>query len=111
MQGSAGYHAVARFLDVDTRIPVIRRFGVLNTQDLLYMQAELVQLERELECISREDAESHDADRTAYRHSAQALQQSLQRGDDFQWKKVLEIREKLRQYSTEAQRGFKSYCS
>lgn len=104
MQGSAGYHAVARFLDVDTRVPIVRRFGVLNTQDLLYMQAELVQLERELECIAREDAESQDPERTAYCHSTKALLQSLQGGDDFQWRKMLEIREKLRQYSNNISR-------
>jgi hypothetical protein len=99
MQRSAGYHAIASFLDMDTGVPIIRRFGVLNTQNLLYMQAELVQLERELDCIVDEDARSHDAERMKYQHSVRALQKSLQGGDDSQWNKILEIREKLHQYS------------
>jgi hypothetical protein len=99
MQHSAGYHAVASFLDMDTGVPIIRRFGLLNTQNLLYMQAELVQLERELECIVNEDARSHDAERIKYSHSVRALQKSSEGGDNFQWNKILEIREKLHQYS------------
>lgn len=95
-----GYHTLAHFLDLPPNVPVLRRFGSLNLLNLLYMQAELVHLESQLRCIAREDAESGDLTRREFAHSATLLQESAAGAEDFQWSKILEIREKLEIYST-----------
>ncbi|KAJ4301275.1 hypothetical protein N0V90_003366 [Kalmusia sp. IMI 367209] len=94
-----GYYSIARFFDEESGIPVVRKFGILNAQNILYMQAELVQLEAELACIVHEDAESGDAERENYRYSARALQKSMEGIESFQWEKILEIRQKLKEYN------------
>lgn len=101
MAENEGYRSVACFLNEKGVIPSFRQFGTLNIQNLLYMQAELVQLEAELQCIAREDAQSDDPDRQNFRYSHLKLQKSLEEGDgdDIQWRKILEIREKLENYS------------
>ncbi|KAG7293531.1 hypothetical protein NEMBOFW57_003583 [Staphylotrichum longicolle] len=80
-----------------------RRFGALAAEDLLYRQAELVELERSLREYQQEDKESGHRDRERYAFNWDKLQRSghndaAEGNDDIQWQTILEIREKLKSY-------------
>ena len=108
MAHTDGYHRLAHVLDQPPNVPALRRFGSLNLLNLLYLQAELVELEADLQNIAREDADSGDATRQKFAHSAQLLQESAKGIEDFQWVKMLEIREKLKNYSKLAYPSFRT---
>ncbi|KAL8715710.1 MAG: hypothetical protein Q9220_000377 [cf. Caloplaca sp. 1 TL-2023] len=76
-----------------------RRFQSLGMKSLLYMQAELLHLENELKAIENEDQTSHDPERAYLHASVFNLKQSAGTSHEIQWRKVLEIREKVRLYS------------
>ena len=63
------------------------------------MQAEILHLERELHIIETEDQGSDDQARASLRISLFNLKESSGKSYDAQWRKVLEIREKLDRYS------------
>ena len=50
-----GYPSYAEFISKDRDAAVYRRFGNLNARNLLYMQSELHELERQLEDLDKED--------------------------------------------------------
>lgn len=99
MAESEGYRAIAQFLAEEPGIVILNRFSTLNVQNLLYMQSELYHLEDELHEITKEDAASSCPTRQNYRYSFKELEHSLSGSEDFQWKKILEIRDKLKLYS------------
>ena len=99
MSESEGYRALAQFFNNEPGMAILSRFGTLNIQNLLYMQAEIFHLERELQSIASEDSSSPCAERQDYRYSVVNLQSSLDGMESFQWEKILEIREKLERYS------------
>ena len=100
MSESEGYRAIAQYFAKENGIVILNRFRTLNIQNLLYMQAELFRLEDELQCIAIEDSKSPCSKRQNYRYSFIDLQDSLKGKECFQWTKMLEIREKLKRYST-----------
>ncbi|KAK4040930.1 hypothetical protein C8A01DRAFT_15236 [Parachaetomium inaequale] len=80
-----------------------RRFGALSAEDLLYRQAELVELERNLREYQEEDKKSGHEDRERYGFNWDTLRRSADDdaadgNDGSQWETVLEIREKLKEY-------------
>ena len=82
---------------------MFKRFAGLNMRNLLYMQAELLSLEDELEVMTQNDHNGPaGSTRTFYGGSAQRLRASCQCADPKdreQWDKILEIRERLKEYS------------
>ncbi|MCJ1452195.1 hypothetical protein MMC28_002537 [Mycoblastus sanguinarius] len=95
----AGYPQLSSVMATHPEIAIFRTFGSLNTRNLLYLQAELVHLEKELSDIEREDSFSNDASRQSFQYDWFCLQKSFEDGGDpFQWEKVLEIRKKLSEY-------------
>lgn len=97
-----GYAKIADLMSHDTGLAIFRRFGALNMQQLLYLQAELVQLEAEL----REQSEfDHQHQNDPFKHSFArswiALKDSADEEETgHQWKKICEIQGKLQKYST-----------
>ena len=91
-----GYPKLAGRMEILPEIAIFRRFGALNTQRLLRMQAELIQLEQRLR-----DCEAVDSiqKKKAYSIDWKALKQSTADGDPGQLKLVQEIDEKLKEYS------------
>lgn len=84
-----------------------RRSSYLNVLNLLYRQARLLELDFELKEIASEDMNAPDVlqnkRRRQYYLSAKALRDSVRtEEDDLQWKKVIEIRESLEEYSKTA---------
>ncbi len=92
-----GYPKVAAFMGLKPGFNIFRRFGALNARNLLYMQAELNELELELQEIAIEDATCEDPKRLLYATRWRDLNEGR---DDVQWKMVLRIRERLKEYST-----------
>jgi hypothetical protein len=82
-------------------VATFRRFGALNAENLLYLQAELVRLEFELRQIAQENDCSNDLKRSIYSAHWISLMEAenTPNGDGRQWRIVLQIRERLKEYS------------
>lgn len=93
-----GYPRLARLMGSNPALAIFRRYGTLNAQNILYMQAELDQLERELQGIALEDRHSGHAEKERYSREWWRLARA-QGGDSLQWNKCLEVRAKLNEYS------------
>ena len=64
-----GYDKLAAFIAVDHGMTICRRFSTLNAKNLLYLQAELVNLEAELRDIVAQDKLSPDATKRLFPYS------------------------------------------
>jgi hypothetical protein len=94
-----GYAKIATLMSHHDELAIFRRFSRLNLQTLLYLQAELTHLEADLKQLSIRD--QADQNRAVYSKYWWYLAQSEDDHDDKQqWNKVLQIREKLKEYST-----------
>jgi hypothetical protein len=124
-----GYAKIATLMGAYPEVGIVRRFAALNAQNILYMQAELINLESRLRRYEKEDRESGDQARRDYavnwfklRYAAdppgcsdalsESTGKSIQEKDEKddkgdveiyrarRWETMLEIREKLYSYST-----------
>ena len=95
-----GYHEFAEIVGKYPGLAIFRRFATLNAQNLLYLQSELANLELELQTIVRQNVNSRDEKRQQYQTDITALKSAPRDADEGrQWRKCLEIREKLKEYS------------
>lgn len=92
-----GYPKLACQMELRPEVAIFRRFGALNAENLLYFQAELAMLERDLR--DRQSEDSHYPDKAKYASSWYQLSNSKDRDEDSQLSLVYKIREKLRLYS------------
>ena len=92
-----GYTKVANLMANQHEYAIVRRFGISNMQNLLYLQAEISHLEADLARLAARDASLDD--RKFYARDWQSLTDG---GNQEQWNKFLELREKLAEYSTSA---------
>jgi hypothetical protein len=106
-----GYADIAKLMCKRPEVAIFRRFAFLNTKNLLYLQAELIHLEIELNYQIKLDKTKEAAE--IERHKNQEAVESelpheiLSPDRDWedltkakrQWKKFGEIREKLKEYS------------
>jgi hypothetical protein len=124
----AGYAKIATLMGAYPEVAIIRRFAALNAQSILYLQAELINLESRLRRYEKEDKESGVATRKDYdvnwfklknavdlsrisdalpEGGEKSTQENAERCDDRdvdvsggrRWEVMSEIREKLEQYS------------
>jgi hypothetical protein len=93
-----GYPALARVM-VYPGMSMFKKFAELNMRNLLYMQAEILDLERELHIVAGMDNTSSQESVKEFATSALALRSSAEGGNGSQWELVLQIREKLKKYS------------
>ncbi|KAI4708305.1 hypothetical protein J4E89_006927 [Alternaria sp. Ai002NY15] len=93
-----GYPGLAKFIghDLDQGLGIFKQFAELNARNLLYMQAELLCLEQELDVITYVD--EHGTDLTT-KNFARSVWEMKKPPNRPQWNKVLEIRRKLKDYS------------
>lgn len=94
-----GYRKVARLMGSHDELLILRRFRSLNAQNMLYLQAELVHLEADLQELARRDAsqpgrEYHQRDWWSLSHGGANADEANE-----QWETILAIREKLEKYS------------
>lgn len=96
-----GYPRLASLMGAHPEIATFRRFGALNALNLLYMQAELTDLENSLHKQAKSDAESGHPDRSIYHRDWQTLSESLttEDGNPAQWRTMLKVKDKLSEYS------------
>lgn len=108
----AGYRLLASAMGHSPQLAIFKRFGTLNAQNILYLQAELTVLENKLEEYIKEDQSARGGDRDIYDRDWETLKTSHEinpPGNDDkpppttvsnrQWKTFLEIRGKLKEYS------------
>ena len=90
------YSTLARQVGEQPGLAIFRRFAALNAKSLLYLQAELAELEDSLKTLESRD--ERDPAHREYQWVARELMNAPV-GEDHQWLKVKEIREKLKLYS------------
>ncbi|KAL8851884.1 MAG: hypothetical protein Q9221_003207 [Calogaya cf. arnoldii] len=95
----ANYNKLATLMGEYQELASFKRFQQLNAKSLLYMQAEILHLDSELSGIEREDQRSRDELCSSFHTSVFKLKESYGSAHDMQWRKVLEIREKLERYT------------
>lgn len=94
-----GYPTLACHMGACPDSSIFRRFGALNARNLLYMQAELVHLEEKLEALEEVDGGSKEGNAGVYSRDWYWLENSGEEGNGQQLETVLELREKLKEYS------------
>jgi hypothetical protein len=94
-----GYPKLARYMGASPEIAIFRRFVALNAKNLLYLQAELVHLEKKLHEFETRDSQSSEGMKSQYARDWFWLSRSENDGNDDQWQTVLAIRKKLVEYS------------
>ena len=98
----AGYSRLAALMASNPELGLLKGFARLNLKNLLYLQSELIHLENELLGITVEDAKSSENTKAAFEFCLFDLKASAGSSCDLQWQKVLEVREKLKEYSIKA---------
>jgi hypothetical protein len=61
-----GYPRLAGKIELQPEFGIFRRFGALNARDLLYRQAQLIQLENKIIDVEKVDKESNAGNRNRY---------------------------------------------
>jgi hypothetical protein len=96
----AGYDKLSAMVGAQRELAIYRQYSVLNAKNILYLQSELFHLQEELADIEAADKASGDPEKKLFPQSVWHLKRSLRTpGQDVQWRKVLEIREVLKEYS------------
>ena len=94
-----GYHKLASLMSADDETAIFRRFSRLNMLVLMSLQAELMDLEDEFEQTCIEDEQVPDSNgRKKFSVDFKALK-AAKAPDDLQWKALIKIKNKLREYS------------
>lgn len=94
-----GYPKLAARMEIQPESAIFRRFGWLNAQNLLYLQAELISLEKQLRERQVADSTHTTGKKAQYALDWFWLSQSEDDGDTEQLDLVLRIRALLDEYS------------
>jgi hypothetical protein len=97
---SGSYPRLSEFMGLWPEVAIFRRFGALNSQNLLFLQAEIAHLERELKVIREREEKREDEKGLLAQRSWFELSQETEDGEPCpQWAVIQEIRSKLSEYS------------
>jgi hypothetical protein len=92
-----GYPQISQLMSQHSEMAIFRRFGNLNRLNTLHLQAELMHLEDKYYKLAEWDEKNSSR---AYRsRDWWSLTQPDREGKKEQWETLLEIREKLKEYS------------
>jgi hypothetical protein len=95
-----GYNKIAALMGLYPESAIICQFSELNIQNILYLQAELIGLHKDLRELEDANDRSLDRERSSFSRNWDALSSAKKEdGSDEQWKLVLSIRNKLKEYS------------
>ena len=94
-----GYPKLARLMGYSLETVIFRRFKELNMINLLRLQAELQDMEHQLQDIRHDDSQSGDLVRKSYATDFRAMRDWKETGDSLQYDLLLSIGDKLQQYS------------
>ena len=93
------YLELAELMGKYPGLAIFRRFATLNAKNLLYLQAEIAELEDQLDLLERQDYDStKESESKKFQWEARLLMTAPE-GENQQWQKILEIRTKLKEYS------------
>ncbi|KAF2034883.1 hypothetical protein EK21DRAFT_50114, partial [Setomelanomma holmii] len=83
-----GYNILAHLMGAYPELSIFRRFGALNARNILYLQAELTDLETKLLQAEKVDPESGHINRKIYSRDWRTLSASVDvaDGDGTQWR-------------------------
>ncbi|KAI1111978.1 hypothetical protein F5Y14DRAFT_453427 [Nemania sp. NC0429] len=99
---AGGYTRLAEYMGQQPQLAIFRRFSALTNVNLLYLQAEIAQLEHQLELVQIEDNKSEDNARQTYFRSWNQLSMSahLDAGspEREQYELIMKLRELMGQY-------------
>ncbi|KAH0539050.1 hypothetical protein FGG08_004396 [Glutinoglossum americanum] len=98
MKPLGGYPQLANFVSQYPGMAIFRTFARLNAQNLLCMQAEIAQLELDLDMTALEDSQSNDTNRRSFQTYVHRLRTATG-SDSLQWRKLLELRSRLKEYN------------
>ncbi|KAG0650167.1 hypothetical protein D0Z07_2935 [Hyphodiscus hymeniophilus] len=93
-----GYSKLASLMgndQTDGHFLIFQKFESLSAQNLLYLQAEIINLKESLDKIAEIDAKSDNPERQLFTQDWEALSTSA---DSIQWEKWIEIRGRLKVY-------------
>ncbi|KAI1197743.1 hypothetical protein F5X97DRAFT_333812 [Nemania serpens] len=99
---AGGYTRLAEFMGQQPQLAIFRRFAALTNANLLYLQAEITQLEDRLDVVQTQDSQSSDDARQKYLRSWNQL--SMSAGFDAgspereQYELIMRLRELIVQY-------------
>ena len=96
MAPSEGYSQVTQLMSQHQELAIFRKFDHVSIQNLLYMQAEIMCLEEELDLIVKTQEEA--GERPFQSRDWWSMTQPDKEGRTEQWEKVLVIRTKLEKY-------------
>jgi hypothetical protein len=95
-----GYNKIAALMGRYPESAIISQFSELNIQNLLYLQAELIGLQKDLRELEDANDRSSDPERSAYSRNWDALSSAKKEGgSNEQWKLMQLINVKLKEYS------------
>jgi hypothetical protein len=94
-----GYPKLAARIEVQPELAIYRRFGALNAQNLLYYQAELMDIEEKLMAQQVKDNQDTNGAKQKYASNWFRLKVSATDGDTKQLDLVKRMREILKEYS------------
>ncbi|KAK0637821.1 hypothetical protein DIS24_g10427 [Lasiodiplodia hormozganensis] len=94
-----GYPKLAELMNVVPETAVFRRFGTLNSLNLLYLQAELTDIEQKLRQAQVADHNAEEGFKKFYAKNWYFLKESARDGDEEQLQLVDLAREKLDKYN------------
>jgi hypothetical protein len=92
-----GYSKLAELMGnprTDGHFLIFQKFESISAQNLLYLQAEIINLKESIDKIAGNDSRSEDPDRQLSAVDWEALNSA----DSVQWEKWLELRRKLKEY-------------
>lgn len=93
-----GYHRLANVMSKDTSFAIFRTFNEVNLLNLSSLQAEINDLQHKFGFLYRSDDVSNDATRREFSRRFLLLHRS-QEGESRQYKMLLELRAKMKEYS------------
>lgn len=97
---SGSYPRLSEFMSLWPEVAIFRRFGALNAQNLLFLQAEIAHLEQELKIIREREEKWEDERGLLAQRSWFELSQATEDGEYCpQWVVIQDIRSKLSEYS------------
>ncbi|TVY41918.1 hypothetical protein LOCC1_G006053 [Lachnellula occidentalis] len=94
-----GYPRLAALQGTYPQLGIYRRFAILNARNLLYLQAELVDLESSLNEYTKEDGESEDSRIRLHNKNWFYLGRKNDGVLGSQWHTMIRLRKKLKQYN------------
>ncbi|TGJ86842.1 hypothetical protein E0Z10_g1880 [Xylaria hypoxylon] len=100
MEGG-GYVRLAEHFSRNPQLAILRRFGTLANENLLYYNAELSELEQHLKCVQGQDSQSDDQSRKQYALSWTSLSRSSLERPDCPQREQYELIMKLRKLMSE----------